>query len=200
MSISCVNQSHETNFRMVILKVLALCAVDGFGAIVVPGRHGFVRFVMRGSEKVRFAQAFLLDTLLKSVCTISVRHLLTNRFCHVLFSSFFGPSGRYPGLWRLRRQRLPSQEISWSLEKAFCSRFCVTSLSTSNFSSFVVLRFWESIAARCGLLRWPCHNGWWCWCLQCINCKFKLVIRKNFGMALCQFLVSIRVMKLIFEW
>ena len=32
MSISCVNQSHETNFRMVILKVLALGAVDGFGA------------------------------------------------------------------------------------------------------------------------------------------------------------------------
>lgn len=32
VSISCVNQSHETNFRMVILKVLALGAVDGFGA------------------------------------------------------------------------------------------------------------------------------------------------------------------------
>ena len=29
MSISCVNQSHEINFRMVILKVLALGAVDG---------------------------------------------------------------------------------------------------------------------------------------------------------------------------
>ena len=125
MSISCVNQSHETNFRMVILKVLALGVVDGFGAIVVPGRHGFVRFVMRGSEKVRFAQAFLLDTLLKSVCTTSLQHLLTNRFCHVLFSSFFRPSGRYPGLWRLRRQRLPSQEISWSLEKGFWSKILV---------------------------------------------------------------------------